>query len=61
MPAGFNQWPSTYKMAQFHMAAMAFQMAQLYHGFALALALNRSLVMPPLLCYCARHWHHVMR
>lgn len=60
MPEGYNRWTDSASMVAFHMAAMRYQLAQLYHGFALALALNRTLVLPPLQCYCARHWHYLM-
>jgi hypothetical protein len=38
----------TEDMVKFHLASMRHQMGQLYHALGLALALNRTLIMPPL-------------
>jgi hypothetical protein len=38
----------TEDMVQFHIASMQHQLGQLYYAFGLALALNRTLIMPPL-------------
>jgi hypothetical protein len=38
----------TEDMVRFHLASMEHQLAQLYHAFALALALDRALILPPL-------------
>ncbi len=40
-----------------HLAALRHQLAQVYYGFALALATNRTLVLPRLQCYCAKNWY----
>lgn len=40
-----------------HNSAIDFQLQQLYHAMGLALALNRTLVMPAMLCLCARGWY----
>ena len=34
------------RQIQFHMAAAEFQLEQLYHGLALAHALNRTIILP---------------
>lgn len=48
MPEGYNDLPDgeEEEMAQFHVGAVNSQLQQVYHGLALALALNRTLVMP---------------
>ena len=43
-------------MYLFHNKAIDFQLQQLYHALGVALALNRTLVMPKMLCFCARNW-----
>eukprot|EP00892_Ulva_mutabilis_P012572 jgi/Ulvmu1/9688/UM055_0026.1 len=40
-----------------HFHAMAFQLAQMRDAFALARALNRTLVLPRFLCYCDQDWY----
>ncbi len=35
------------------------QLAQAWHGFGAALALDRTVVLPKLRCYCTRNWHAV--
>ncbi len=44
----FGGWPPdrAWDMEAYHLAAMDFQMSQLYYGVQLALALGRALVLP---------------
>jgi hypothetical protein len=51
MPDNYNQladkWENnTETMVQFHLKSMQFQLGQVYYAFALALATNRTLIMP---------------
>lgn len=48
LPEGYNETPSdgTEQMVDFHGRAMDHQLQQLYYGFALAMALNRTLLLP---------------
>lgn len=39
-----------------HNRAVDFQLQQLWHAMGLALALNRTLLMPRMLCFCVRGW-----
>jgi hypothetical protein len=39
-----------------HIKAIDFQLQQLYHALGLALALNRTLVMPRMRCFCVKGW-----
>lgn len=57
VPKGFQQYNETEDMVQYHVKAANFQLNQLYFGFALALALNRTLVLPKMLCFCAKNWY----
>lgn len=59
MPAGFNDWPDsrTEEMIQFHMKAANHQLQQAYYAFAMALVLNRTVVMPKFRCYCSKNWY----
>jgi hypothetical protein len=43
-------------MIDFHIRALDQQLSLLWHGFGLALALRRTLVMPQLQCHCVRNW-----
>jgi hypothetical protein len=47
-PPEYNKMKVTEDMVSFHLASMEHQLAQLYHAFALALALDRALILPPL-------------
>lgn len=38
------------------MRAIDMQLTQVWHATGAALALNRTLVLPQLLCFCARNW-----
>jgi hypothetical protein len=40
-----------------HNCAIDQQLQQLYHALGLALALNRTLLMPAMSCFCARGWY----
>jgi hypothetical protein len=48
MPAGYNDWPAsrTPDMVTFALAALSAQLQQAYWALALAMALNRTLVLP---------------
>ena len=39
-----------------HNRALDYQLQQLYHAMGIAIALNRTLVMPHMLCFCALNW-----
>lgn len=39
-----------------HNRAIDHQLQQLYHALGLALALNRTLLMPAMACLCVRGW-----
>ena len=41
---------------RFHIAAVQSQLEQAYSGFALALALNRTLILPEMRCFCDKNW-----
>jgi hypothetical protein len=43
-------------MVDFHIKAMDTQLSYLWHAFGVSLALNRTIVMPELKCYCVRNW-----
>lgn len=45
------------EMEILHNRAVDYQLQQLYHALGLALALNRTLLMPEMLCFCARGWY----
>ncbi|MEW5310165.1 MAG: hypothetical protein WDW38_001988 [Sanguina aurantia] len=59
MPVGFNEIPNseTESMIQFHIQAVNDQLQQLYYGFAIAMALNRTLLLPKMHCYCSKNWY----
>jgi hypothetical protein len=40
-----------------HNRAIDQQLQQLYHALGLALALNRTLLMPAMSCFCVRGWY----
>lgn len=42
----FGQWHDSWAMEAYHLAAIDFQFNQLYYGVQLALALNRTLILP---------------
>jgi hypothetical protein len=44
-------------MEVLHNRAIDQQLQQLYHALGLALALNRTLLMPAMSCFCARGWY----
>ncbi|KAK9786808.1 hypothetical protein WJX73_009956 [Symbiochloris irregularis] len=44
------------EMEDFHLMAMSSQLNQVRQGMAMALVLQRTLIMPPLTCFCDRHW-----
>ncbi|GIL60393.1 hypothetical protein Vafri_14842 [Volvox africanus] len=58
MPPGYNSWPSsrTSEMVDFALPALSAQLQQAYWALALAMALNRTLVLPQFRCYCAKNW-----
>lgn len=47
---------ATDAMIDFHLKAMRAQLQQLRSALALAVALNRTLVMPKLVSWCDRYW-----
>ena len=52
-PKGFNPAVASQEtMLQLHLQALTFQLSQLYAAAALATLLDRTLVLPPLECYC---------
>ncbi|KXZ42494.1 hypothetical protein GPECTOR_141g692 [Gonium pectorale] len=59
LPPGYNTWPAsrTGDMVAFNLRALSAQLQQLYWGLAMALATNRTLVLPRFRCYCARNWY----
>ncbi|GIL80561.1 hypothetical protein Vretimale_16016 [Volvox reticuliferus] len=58
MPPGYNTWPSsrTSEMVDFSLPALSAQLQQAYWALALAMAINRTLVLPKFRCYCAKNW-----
>ncbi|GLC60104.1 hypothetical protein PLESTB_001574400 [Pleodorina starrii] len=58
MPPGYNQWPASRSgdMVAFALSALSSQLQQAYWALALAMALNRTLVLPQFQCYCAKNW-----
>lgn len=55
VPRNFDNWISE-NMVQYHLATMKQQLAVLYYGFALAYALNRTLILPKMQCFCIHNW-----
>jgi hypothetical protein len=43
-------------MTKFHLKAIAEQLAEVKNAMAIAVALNRTLIMPTLYCFCDRYW-----
>lgn len=43
-------------MIQLYLQVMDHQLQQLWHGFGVSFATNRTLVMPNLKCFCTRNW-----
>eukprot|EP00775_Hariotina_reticulata_P006248 gene6248-6484_t len=63
VPMEFNSWASAddpmhseEDMQLVHIKAIDFQLQQLYHALGVALALNRTLIMPHMLCFCVKGW-----
>ncbi|KAG1665399.1 hypothetical protein FOA52_015809 [Chlamydomonas sp. UWO 241] len=59
-PDGFNEWTDikgdTEKMVSHHIRTVTVQLTEVYHAFALAHALNRTLIMPRVQCWCIQNW-----
>ncbi len=45
-PAAYNQWQENEDMVALHLAALAAQLQQAYVGWALAVAANRTFILP---------------
>ena len=43
-------------LTRFHLRAMAAQLAEIRDAFGIAVALNRTLIMPKIYCFCDRYW-----
>lgn len=62
VPPGFSGWAvedlsyTEDDMEVAHNRAIDHQLQQLYHALGLALALNRTLLMPAMACLCVRGW-----
>ncbi|KAG2486350.1 hypothetical protein HYH03_014931 [Edaphochlamys debaryana] len=59
LPPGYNSWPAsrTDDMVTFALGQLNAQLQQTYWALGLALATNRTLVLPRFQCYCARGWY----
>jgi hypothetical protein len=57
-PVTPNDWKSmnTDARIEFHKQSISAQLRQLRQLFVLAVAMNRTLVLPRLLCFCDRYW-----
>lgn len=54
-PADWDAMDTDARIA-FHRRSIAAQLAQLRQLFVLAVAMNRTLVVPRLTCFCDRYW-----
>jgi arabinosyltransferase len=61
VPEGYNELIDQEPMIQFHLKTLQPQLEQVYVGLALAVALNRTFIMPKLTCFCDRNWFKVER
>eukprot|EP00201_Polytomella_parva_P005429 CAMPEP_0175083446 /NCGR_PEP_ID=MMETSP0052_2-20121109/27390_1 /TAXON_ID=51329 ORGANISM="Polytomella parva, Strain SAG 63-3" /NCGR_SAMPLE_ID=MMETSP0052_2 /ASSEMBLY_ACC=CAM_ASM_000194 /LENGTH=727 /DNA_ID=CAMNT_0016354903 /DNA_START=486 /DNA_END=2672 /DNA_ORIENTATION=- len=59
MPSHYNSIPEsqTEVMIQFHIKAANYQLQQFYAAAAIAMSLDRVLVLPTFLCYCSKNWY----
>ena len=52
-----RSWPLSHLLqVSFHLSALESQLTEVYHAFALAWVLNRTLVMPRIKCWCIQNW-----
>lgn len=55
VPANWEAMSTDDRIA-FHKSSMARQLTDMHQLFILAVALNRTLIMPRFLCFCDRYW-----
>lgn len=55
-PPDYNKWMDTEAMIQFHLRAMDKQLIQVYRVMAMAVMLNRTLILPKMQCFCYKNW-----
>ncbi|KAK9909514.1 hypothetical protein WJX75_003420 [Coccomyxa subellipsoidea] len=60
IPDNFERLKNDY-MVELHLKLMQHQLDQLVVGFAMAMTLKRTLVMPRLVCFCDRFWSPLER
>jgi len=56
IPADFAEWQDTDAMIDHHLQSMKEQLRELRDGLAIAVVLNRTVIMPKLTCFCDRYW-----
>ncbi|PRW61069.1 hypothetical protein C2E21_0568 [Chlorella sorokiniana] len=61
LPPHYNEWNENEDMVAFHLAAIHQQLQQAYVGMALAVASNRSFILPQFKCFCDHIWYSVVR
>eukprot|EP00201_Polytomella_parva_P023090 CAMPEP_0175039368 /NCGR_PEP_ID=MMETSP0052_2-20121109/532_1 /TAXON_ID=51329 ORGANISM="Polytomella parva, Strain SAG 63-3" /NCGR_SAMPLE_ID=MMETSP0052_2 /ASSEMBLY_ACC=CAM_ASM_000194 /LENGTH=570 /DNA_ID=CAMNT_0016301187 /DNA_START=1529 /DNA_END=3241 /DNA_ORIENTATION=+ len=59
MPSTYNNITdyNTEALIQFHVRAINYQLEQVYSAAAIAMALNRTLILPKFQCYCSKNWY----
>eukprot|EP00201_Polytomella_parva_P023506 CAMPEP_0175042644 /NCGR_PEP_ID=MMETSP0052_2-20121109/2695_1 /TAXON_ID=51329 ORGANISM="Polytomella parva, Strain SAG 63-3" /NCGR_SAMPLE_ID=MMETSP0052_2 /ASSEMBLY_ACC=CAM_ASM_000194 /LENGTH=713 /DNA_ID=CAMNT_0016305513 /DNA_START=462 /DNA_END=2603 /DNA_ORIENTATION=- len=62
MPKGFNQLADSEAedMIRFHLKSTLYQLHQFYAAAAIAISLDRVLILPKFLCYCSKNWYKTM-
>ncbi|KAL6749493.1 nucleotide-diphospho-sugar transferase-domain-containing protein [Haematococcus lacustris] len=56
VPPGYNEMRDTEAMIKIHLAKMEVQLKQMYRAMAIAVIMNRTLVLPKLQCFCYKNW-----
>ncbi|KAJ9511474.1 hypothetical protein QJQ45_029860 [Haematococcus lacustris] len=56
VPPGYNEMRDTEAMIKIHLAKMKVQLKQMYRVMAIAVIMNRTLVLPKLQCFCYKNW-----